>query len=551
LRKSSTAELIAALERPNPWWRFTAQRLLVENQKKDSVPALLKLFAQTLLPPARAHSLWTLQGLDSLSTDLVVRALADSNAGVREQALILAEPRAPTLQSKMMALARDADPMVRFQAALSLGAVPGKEATNALIAILEHDRSDPWTVTAVLSSANGKELDLFSHLAGSQNSNKNTGHETLDVYKRLASLIAAKGDPTDLASCLRLVAEHGGHVDGSQIAMLEGLGEGLARSGRSLDKWWQQPLKELEPSLEAVRKLIRQASQTALDQKQSLEQRQAALRLLAFGQFAQVRETLSALLLPSEPLPLQLAAVRALSSHDDKEVANVLLGASSSSGPAVRREIIEAQFARKDRLITLLKALEDGRIRPADLDPSRREQLKRHADGSIRARADKIFKATSSSDRLKVVAGYRTALTMASDTARGKAVFQRVCASCHRLENVGNEVGPDLLSALRTKTAETLLSDVFDPSKEVDPRFVNYMVTTRDGRSFTGMIAAESANSITLRRAEKAEDTILRNQIDLVAATAKSLMPENLEAQLTRQDFADVVAYLLRVAGVR
>ncbi len=551
LRKLSTAELVAALERPNPWWRFTAQRLLVENQKKDSVPALEKLIEQALLPSAKAHALWTLQALDSLSADLVVRALADSNAGVREQALILAEPRSPTLQPKMTAFARDTDPMVRFQAAFSLGAVPGKEATNALIAILEHDRSDPWTVTAVLSSANRKELDLLSHLAGSQNWNKNTGHETLDVYKRLASLIAAKGDPTELASCLRLVAEHGGRVDGSQSAMLEGFGEGLARSGRSLDKWWQQPPKELEPSLEAVRKLIGQASQTALDQKQNLEQRQAALRLLAFGQFAQVRETLSALLLPSEPLPLQLAAVRALSSHDDKEVANVLLGASSSSGPAVRREIIEAQFARKDRLITLLKALEDGRIRPADLEPSRREQLKRHADSSIRARADKIFKTTSSSDRLKVVDGYRTALTMASDTARGKAVFQRVCASCHRLENVGNEVGPDLLSALRTKTAETLLSDVFDPSKEVDPRFLNYMVTTRDGRSFTGMIAAESANSITLRRAEKAEDSILRNQIDLVAATAKSLMPENLEAQLTRQDFADVVAYLLRVAGVR
>ncbi len=50
---------------------------------------------------------------------------------------------------------------------------------------------------------------------------------------------------------------------------------------------------------------------------------------------------------------------------------------------------------------------------------------------------------------------------------------------------------------------------------------MNYMVTTRDGRSFTGMIAAQSANSITLRRAEKAEDTILRNQIDLIRGHGK------------------------------
>ena len=195
--------------------------------------------------------------------------------------------------------------------------------------------------------------------------------------------------------------------------------------------------------------------------------------------------------------------------------------------------------------------MEAGQVRPADLEPARREQLKRNPDSSIRARADKLFKAAPSSDRLKVVDAYRTALSLPSDIERGRAVFKRVCASCHRLENFGNEVGPDLLSALKTKTPESLLSDVFDPSKEVDSRFVNYLVTLRDGRSLTGMIAAESANSITLRRAEKAEDTILRNQIEQVAATSKSLMPENLEAQLTRQDFADVVAYLLRVAGVR
>jgi putative heme-binding domain-containing protein len=104
---------------------------------------------------------------------------------------------------------------------------------------------------------------------------------------------------------------------------------------------------------------------------------------------------------------------------------------------------------------------------------------------------------------------------------------------------------------LRTKTAETLLADIFDPSKEVDPRFLNYLVTLRDGRTLTGMVATESANSITLRRAEKTEDTVLRNQIDQIAATTKSLMPENLETQLSRQEFADIVAYLLQVAGVR
>jgi putative heme-binding domain-containing protein len=110
------------------------------------------------------------------------------------------------------------------------------------------------------------------------------------------------------------------------------------------------------------------------------------------------------------------------------------------------------------------------------------------------------------------------------------------------------EVGPDLLSALKTKTREGLVIDILDPSREVDPRYINYVVTTKDGRVLTGMIAVESPSSITLRRAEKAEDTVLRNQIDEIQATAKSLMPDELEKQLSKQDLADVIAYLLAVA---
>src|SRR5205085_7852782 len=127
--------------------------------------------------------------------------------------------------------------------------------------------------------------------------------------------------------------------------------------------------------------------------------------------------------------------------------------------------------------------------------------------------------------------------------------FKKTCVTCHRLENEGVEVGPDLLSALRNKTREVLLTDVLDPSREVDPRYINYLVTSKNGRAFTGMIAAETASSITLRRAEKAEDTILRAQIDDIQATAKSVMPEGLEMQLTKQDLAAVIAYLQSVAA--
>ena len=109
-------------------------------------------------------------------------------------------------------------------------------------------------------------------------------------------------------------------------------------------------------------------------------------------------------------------------------------------------------------------------------------------------------------------------------------------------------IGPDLRSALANKTPQRLLIDILDPSSEVDPRYIEYLVVTKAGRTVTGMIAAETAAGVTLRRAEKVEETILRSDIDSIFATTKSLMPEGLEQQISRQEMADLIAYLLSAA---
>jgi putative heme-binding domain-containing protein len=152
-------------------------------------------------------------------------------------------------------------------------------------------------------------------------------------------------------------------------------------------------------------------------------------------------------------------------------------------------------------------------------------------------------------ERKKVVDEHQGVLDLQADADRGKAVFKKNCATCHRLENEGYEVGPDLLAALRNKTKEALLLDLLDPSREVDPRYLNYIVSDKDGRILTGLLASETASSLVLRRAEKAEDTLLRAEIDQIQSTAKSLMPEGLEKQMTPQEIADVIMYLLGVAG--
>ncbi len=251
------------------------------------------------------------------------------------------------------------------------------------------------------------------------------------------------------------------------------------------------------------------------------------------------------------PLELQLAAVRSLSAHSRPKVAELLLFAWPASSPAVRRELTEALFARPERLAALLTALEKKTVLTAQIEPSRLNQLRKHPNAKLRARAVKVLAGQLTQERRKVVEAYRSALELRSDVDRGKKVFGKTCASCHKLEGVGVQVGAELLSALRNKSAEQLLIDVLDPSREVDPRYLSYEVTTGRGRVMTGIIATETAASLTLRRGEGAEDVILRGQIDSVVSSGKSLMPEGLESQLTKQDLADVIAYLMKVGGTK
>src|SRR5262249_45371854 len=156
LRKAPTSELVEHLADANIWWRLTCQRLLIERQDKDAIPALERLAKEGKNGPARAHALWSLHGLRGLTDSAVVTALKDAEPGVREQGLRLADERigkAPEIRAAAVALADDPDPRVRFQLAFTLGETGTPEAQAALARIVRHEASDSWTTMAVLSSA--------------------------------------------------------------------------------------------------------------------------------------------------------------------------------------------------------------------------------------------------------------------------------------------------------------------------------------------------------------------------------------------------------------
>jgi putative heme-binding domain-containing protein len=279
------------------------------------------------------------------------------------------------------------------------------------------------------------------------------------------------------------------------------------------------------------------------DAKADLAERLSGIRLLAHAPWETAESSLVRLLNDEAPQEIRLAAVRALASHPRKEVPGLLMKSWRTYTPAVRREVTEAMFRQPARIQFLLDELEATRIKPGDFDALRTRQLVNHVRPEIRDRARKLLQDNLPADRKEVLTRYKPAVETKGDAQRGKEIFKKNCATCHRVAGVGIDVGPDIADT-RTKTLDALLIDILNPNQAIDNNYVNYLVTTKSGKSLTGIIAGETASSITLRRAEGQSDTILRQDIDEIQSSGISLMPDGLEKTITVSEMADLLLFL-------
>jgi putative heme-binding domain-containing protein len=288
--------------------------------------------------------------------------------------------------------------------------------------------------------------------------------------------------------------------------------------------------------------LLAEARATAADGKQPAAARTAAIRSLRFVGFTGAEPLLTELIDLKQPPEVQSAAIETFAAFDDARVAALLLQRWPAMSPGSRETATEALFSRPAWIRAFLDAVEKGAVSRADIDPARLDLLRNYPDQAVKARAAKLF-TTTLPQRQTVVAAYQDALKRKGDRDRGKALFKTNCATCHRLESVGQEVGADL-SAIRDRGLEAVLLNILDPNRDVKPQYLSYVLVTTDGRILTGMIRAETTNSMTLRKPDGAEETVLRRDIDELRSTGLSFMPEGLEKQLDVAAMADLLAYL-------
>jgi putative heme-binding domain-containing protein len=147
-------------------------------------------------------------------------------------------------------------------------------------------------------------------------------------------------------------------------------------------------------------------------------------------------------------------------------------------------------------------------------------------------------------NRQKVVTQYTTeAVKLSGDAKRGAAVFQKACMICHKVGELGIEVGPDL-KTVATKPREQLIEAIFDPNRAVEQRNAATQVTKKDKTLVVGQLASETPGNLTIRLPGGAEIVVLRSDIQELKTLTTSIMPEGLESVLTAQDVADVLTFI-------
>jgi putative heme-binding domain-containing protein len=387
---------------------------------------------------------------------------------------------------------------------------------------------------AILTSAHSGRGELFRVLAGDEQF-RSRGEGKL-LLEALATQLGAANQDAELADFVMGIE----NVPADETALRRAL---VASVMARLPAKARGQITGSPTTATLLKELIATSITAARDDQKTLSARLAAVSRLGLADFDQVKSTFVELLQARQPEALQRAALETLARFEEPATASPVIAAWPGFSPRVRAAAAEMLFARPTWTRSFVDAVADGKIKTADVDPARLRLLQLSADPKIRQQVEKL-QGSPLSERKEVVTAYQKALDLKGDANNGKEIFKKSCSACHCIEDVGEQVGADL-TGIKGRGVDFILLNILDPNREVLPQFLTYVVRTNTGTEMTGMITAETATSITLRRLDGTTVAILRIDIDELRSTGMSFMPEGLEQQISLQEMADLLAYLL------
>jgi putative heme-binding domain-containing protein len=240
---------------------------------------------------------------------------------------------------------------------------------------------------------------------------------------------------------------------------------------------------------------------------------------------------------------LSMAAFRAWAKRSDPQFAAWVVEHYRQAGPELRSAMWQAMRAAPDRVMEIVRAIEQERLPIGMFDASQLQNLRSAAGAELQPVVDRLIDQRIDRDRKGVIDRYAAALGDTYDRKHGKEIFGKYCATCHRVDGLGESMGPEI-SDTRTQSPLQLLIAILDPRRAVDPRFAQTIVRLEDGSVHDGFVVEESSQHVVLRNQHVKSLVIRRDTIDSIHATGRSLMPEGMESQIDPSAMNDLIGYL-------
>ncbi|MCO8125101.1 c-type cytochrome [Stieleria sp. TO1_6] len=545
---------LAAITSTDPLLRLLASAYWYSNYTPDSLPAdsvmesLTMQLDQTQLPSGgRARIAWLLNRWDRLSETQRTRLTSDDDPRLRSLAVGLRMDNrpdgAPRFQVRQLTTALSDPAVLVRQSALQGIALSVDQSilddalVQALLTVARRDKDHPLVRKLLMSIPGSCAGDLLmAGLTGSPG----MPWEVMEGWMLRAAAEYPDRSGARLADWIEQ-ADLDGQANDAALAMqlVTAWRKGAGTKNHS-EPWDAQRMRAALNRfsvIDQVALLIATDDHYATPTRMNALDWCRALDPLPAG--------LRALVEPDSPPALRAAAYRMLLQQDTQWAQQYVLEQANATTPSDRAAIVSAVKQQLPLAVWLLTKIDKNELPRTFVDPAAMDWFRNHSDSKLAALGKQTFAPPG--DVADALQKYTPALQQieTADVVRGKALFAQHCASCHRIESVGQVVGPDI-SDSRTKTPESLLAAILDPSAAIDASFVTYIVLTIDGETITGLLAGESSDAITLQLPGGETRRIERDEIEIFRPSDISLMPSGLQRVMDVSQMRDLIGYLKR-----
>ncbi|MEQ6119595.1 PVC-type heme-binding CxxCH protein [Reichenbachiella sp. MALMAid0571] len=551
-----TDEQLALLQTSESDWHARRARIILQYRaikgkiSQQALNQLKKIFASNKNTAYRLRAMWTLHVVKGFSEQDLINTLEDDQEYIRGWAIqLLCEDLKPSSKAlaifKDMAL-KDLSPVVHLYLAAALQRIPEQEAQWKIIeGLLSHetnidDQNIPKMIWFGLEPLVANNSDLALDQAGKSNIPM--------ISEFVARRLVDEDELEELTAFIHTKPK-------MLLSLLKGMQSGLeGRSDAKPPVNWTEVYTELKSDKATATIALQIAQQfgdaeaaqqylTTLKQTNApLSKRRIALEGLVKQQRNELIGILPGLLDESE---LRIDAIRAIASFDHRPLGELLMSKYASFNAQEKTETVQTLSTRSSYGKLVVNALKKGEIPKGDIPAYVARQLRRVVGNGFVEVWGPIDQL--SGNKAATFKKYKRILTSEAlskaDARKGLDIFKRTCGACHKLYGEGGTIGPEITGANRSNI-DYLLNNIVDPSGEIQDDYKMVVITSQDGRTYSGNVAAENERQLTLRVIGQGQVIINKSDIQSREETTSSIMPEGLLETMTEQEMLDLMAYL-------